>query len=122
MALEPVSSTTTGIALAAGTITITGSVFGVEYEALLAGFFGGLCYITYTTPTTKIRLAAMLATASLTAGFFAPILTVGLLNYLPWLEKVNEVALRIGVAAWIGLVGQSAMPYILSKLNKKIAE
>lgn len=122
MALEPVSSSTTGIALAAGTITITGSVFGVQYEALLAGFFGGLCYITYTPPASKMRLASMLAAASLTAGFFAPILTVGLLNYVPWLEKVSETALRIGVAAWIGLAGQSALPFILSKMNKKIAE
>lgn len=122
MALEPVSSTTTGIALAAGTVTITGSVFGVEYEALLAGFFGGLCYITYMPVTSKLRLAATLAAASLTAGFFAPICTVGLLNYLPWLAKVGEDALRIGVAAWIGLAGQSAMPFLLAKLNKKIGE
>lgn len=122
MALEPVSSSTTGIALAAGTITITGSVFGVQYEALLAGFFGGLCYITYSPPTKKIRLAATLVAASLMAGFFAPIIQVGLLNYLPWLKEVNETALRIGVAAWIGLAGQSVLPAILSKLNKKIEE
>lgn len=119
---EPVSSTTTGIALAAGTVTITGSVFGVQYEALLAGFFGGLVYITYSPPTSKMRLAASLVAASLSAGFFAPIVTVGLLNYLPWMEKVAESALRIGVAAWIGLAGQSALPFILSKLNKKIGD
>lgn len=120
MAFDPVSPPASAIALAAGTITITGSIFGVQYEALLAGFFGGLCYITYTPPATKLRLAASLAAASLLAGFFAPIMLVGLLNYISWLEKVNESALRIGVAAWIGLTGQSALPFILSKLNKKI--
>lgn len=117
---EPVSSTTTGIALAAGTLTITGSVFGVQYEALLAGFFGGLCYLTYVPPAGRLRLAASLAAASLMAGFFAPIITVGLLNYFPWLSKAGEITLRIGVAAWVGLVGQSALPAILRKLNKKI--
>ncbi len=118
---EPVSTTaTTGIALAAGTLTISGSILGVQYEALLAGFFGGLCYLTYIPPTTKLRVATSLAVSSLMAGFFAPILTVGLLNYLPWLVQAGETTLRIGVAAWVGLAGQSALPAILSKMNKKI--
>lgn len=122
MALDPVSSSTTGIALAAGTVTLTGSIFGVEYEALLAGFFGGLCFITYTPATTKLKLAATLVASSLMAGFFAPIVSVGLLNYFPWLKEVSESALSIGVAAWIGLASQSAVPYLLAKLNKKIGE
>lgn len=121
MPIEPVSTSTAGIALAAGTITLTGSVFGVQYEALLAGFFGGLCYLSYVTPATKLRIATSLATASLLAGFFAPFLTVGLLKFLPWLSEVGD-GLRIGVAAWVGLAGQSAMPFILAKLNKKIGE
>lgn len=120
MALDPVSPPASAIAIAAGSITITGSIFGLQYEALLAGFFGGLCFVTYAPPATKGRLAASLLAASLMAGFFAPIILVGLLNYVSWLAQVNETALRIGVAAWIGLAGQSSLPFILSRVNKKI--
>lgn len=117
---EPVASATTGIAIAAGTLTITGSILGVQYEALLAGLFGGLCYLSYSPTVSKLRLSVNLATSSLMAGFFAPILMVGVLNYFPYLSKAGETPLRIAVAAWIGLVSQSAVPFLLKKLNKKI--
>lgn len=122
MALEPVSSTTTGIALAAGTVTLTGSIFGVQYEALLAGFFGGLCYLTYAPPTTKLKIAGSLATSSLMAGYFAPILAITAKHFLPWLSTVAEAPLRIATAAGIGLLGQSLLPAIIKKLNSVIVK
>ena len=122
MALEPVSSTTTGIAVAAGTITITGSIFGVQYEALLAGFFGGLCYLTYAPSMTKGRITLALVTSSLMAGYFAPILAAGVHHYLPWTQDLAEGPMRIAAAAGIGLMGQSVIPAIVGKLNSWITK
>jgi hypothetical protein len=118
MALEPVSSTTTaGIAIGAGAITITGSIFGVQYDALIAGFFGGLCYLTYIPQTSKLKVASSLLTASLMAGYFTPILSAALAHYFEWLQDISSGAFHIGVAAWIGFAGQSAGPAVIKKLN-----
>lgn len=121
MAIETVSSTTAGITLGAGTIALTGSIFGVQYDALLAGFFGGLCYLTYSpVAPARLRIATTLTAASLMAGYFSPLLSLGLLHYLPWLHQASDTALRLATAAWIGLAGQSAGPVILNRLNKLI--
>lgn len=114
---EPASSTAS-IAFAAGTITLTGSILGVHYDALLAGFFGGLVALSYLPAMPPMRIAGTVVAASLMAGFFAPIIAVGAANYFPWLVGTGD-SLRIAMAAGLGIFGQSLIPIALGYLRKK---
>jgi hypothetical protein len=51
---EPASSV---VAIAAATITLSGSVIGLQYDALLAGFFGGLLSLLYLPPMPALKIA-----------------------------------------------------------------
>lgn len=110
---EPASSTI-GIAIAAGTITLTGSIFGVQYDALLAGFFGGLVSLSYLPPMTRTRIAGSVAGSSLIAGWFAPVASITAGNYFPYLSGTGEVTVRIAAAAALGLCAQVAIPALFA--------
>lgn len=114
---EPASSTA-GIAIAAGTITLTGSILGVHYDALLAGFAGGLVALSYLPAMTVPRIAGTVAAASLLAGFFAPVIAMGALNYFPWMSGAGD-SLRIATAAGLGIFGQALIPAVLGYIRKK---
>jgi hypothetical protein len=114
---EPASSSGVGVAIAAGTITFTGSILGVQYDALLAGFFGGLLSLSYLPPMTRWRIAGSVATSALLAGFFAPVLAVAAMNYLPWMASLGDFT-RLTAAAAVGLFAQPLIPLALAFINK----
>ena len=114
---EPTSSTA-GIALAAGAITLSGSVLGVHYDALLAGFFGGLVSLSYLPAMSIPRTAWSVAAAALLAGLFAPVLSIASANYFTWLAGTGG-QLRIATAAGIGLCAQVAIPALFTWIRKK---
>lgn len=108
----------TGIAIAAGTITLTGSILGVHYDALLAGFAGGLVALSYLPSMPAMRIAGTVVAASLLAGFFAPVLAFGAANYFPFLTGAGD-SLRIAMAAGIGIFGQALIPAVLGYIRRK---
>ena len=112
---EPASSTAS-IAIAAGTITLSGSVFGVQYDALLAGFFGGLVSLSYLPPMSPVKIAGTVAGSALLAGFFAPVIAVAALHYFPWLQGVGDFARLAGGAA-LGIAAQVIIPAALKRLR-----
>jgi hypothetical protein len=114
---EPASSTA-AIAFAAGTITLTGSILGVHYDALLAGFAGGLVALSYLPPLPPMRIAGTVVAAALLAGFFAPVMSAGAVNYFPWLTVMGD-SLRIAMAAGLGICGQALIPAVLGYIRKK---
>lgn len=115
---EPASSTV-GVAIAAGTITLTGSILGVQYDALLAGFFGGLVSLSYLPPMTKTRIAGSVAGSSLIAGWFAPVASVTASNYFPYLVGAGEAPVRISAAAALGLCAQVIIPLVFKWLQAR---
>jgi len=115
---EPAASTA-GIALAAGTITLTGSIVGVQYDALLAGFFGGLVSLSYLPAMSPWKITGSVASSSLLAGYFAPIAAALALNYFPWLHGVGDFT-RLAAAAAIGIGWQGLLPAGLSRLRAMI--
>ena len=115
---EPVSSTV-GIAIAAGTITLTGSILGVQYDALLAGFFGGLVSLSYLPPMTWGRIAGSVTGSSLIAGWFAPLASITAANYFPYLSGAGEAPVRISAAAGLGLCAQVIIPAVFARLRAK---
>lgn len=110
-----------GIAIAAGAITITGSIFGVHYDALLAGFAGGLVSLSYLPHMPPMRIAGSVATSALLAGFFAPIVGAAAVNYLPWIATVGADVVRISSAAALGLCWQVVLPAGLDRLRGLIS-
>lgn len=112
---EPTASTA-GIALAAGTITLTGSIFGVQYDALLAGFFGGLVSLSFLPAASAFKIAGSVAGSALLAGFFAPIIAAAGLNYFPWLHSVGDFT-RVASAAALGICWQALLPAVLNRLR-----
>lgn len=64
------------IAIAAGTITLSGSAFGVQYDALLAGLAGGLVSLLYLPAMPALKMAGTVAGSGLLAGYFAPVIAV----------------------------------------------
>ncbi len=112
---EP-TSTTAGVAIAAGAITLTGSIAGVHYDMLLAGFFGGLVSLSFLPQMTRLRVATTVATSSLAAGFFGPSVVVVVLHYFPYLSEIGA-GIRICVGAAIGLCFQSVVPAVFNKIR-----
>lgn len=115
---EPASSMT-GIAIAAGTITLTGSVLGVQYDALLAGFCGGLVSLSYLPPMRWNKIAGSVIGSSLVAGWFAPIGSAAAANFFPFMAGAGEAAVRIAAAAALGLCAQVVIPAAFAWLRKQ---
>jgi hypothetical protein len=115
---EPASSTAAGVAIAAGTITLTGSILGVHYDALTAGLFGGLVSLSYLPAMPAPRIAGSVAASSLFAGFFAPAIAAGMVNYFPWLGGMGDYT-RIATAAALGISSQAIIPASLAWIRAK---
>lgn len=113
---EPVSSTAS-IAIAAGTITLSGSVFGMQYDALLAGCFGGLVSLSYLPSMPLLKAAGTVAGSAMLAGFFAPVIAAAALHYFPWLNSVGDF-LRLAGGAGLGIAAQVLIPSCLRRLRR----
>lgn len=109
-------STTAGIAIGAGVITISGSIFGVHYDMLLAGFFGSLLSLSHLPPMSRWRVASTIGTASLAAGFFGPVVATAAAHYFTWLEELGDL-LRLAAGAGIGASIHSVIPAALNRIK-----
>ena len=115
---EPTSSSIGAVALATGAITITGSLLGMQNDALLAGLFGGLVSLMHLAPMTRLRMALSLATAAVFGAFLAPIAHAASLNYFPYLKTAGE-GLRLASSFVLGMVAQIAIPALFKILQRK---
>lgn len=119
---EPASSSVAGVAIATGAITLTGSVFGLQYDALLCGLFGGLIALMHLEISSRWNMAFSLGSSALLAGMFSPVAVAGSLNYVDWLQTVHPTALRMAAAGAIGLFGQVLIPIVMAFLRRKGSE
>lgn len=111
-------ATSTAAALSVGTVTLVGSIFGMQYNLLLIGLFGGLLRLGQASSMTRkaafssVTLSAMLAGAvspvagSMTAGFF------GLPN--------SPEELRICAAFLLGYGWQSITPVLVDLVKQRL--
>ena len=112
---EPSSATAAGVVVAAGTITLTGSIFGLQYDALLFGFCGGLVSLMFLSPDsptlrTTRATAGMLFAAAFLAALFSPGAAPGLHALAEWTEKIPADTIRLASAGLIGLCFQFVIP------------
>jgi len=117
---EPLVSTAS-IVIAASTVTLSGSVFGVQYDALLAGLIGGLVSLTYLPALPLLKMIGTVAGSALLAGFFAPVLAAAALHFFPWLQSVGDF-LRLAGAAALGLGAQVLVPAGLRRLRTLVQD
>ena len=116
---EPTASTV-GIAIAAGTITLSGSILGLQYGYLLAGLFGGLIALSIADPTTRLRMAMSVAISALAAGYSTPVLVGFVTEYLIWTSKVAHDSLELFCAAGVGVSAQTVIPSGIAWVKKRI--
>lgn len=115
---EPASITAAGGALALGTVTLTGSVLGLEYDVLLVGLAGGLVALSAAEPTGRLKMAISMITSALVAGYVGPIAHAGALEYFPWTAR-SDAALRWFCAFVAGVSAQTIVPLALGWLKKR---
>lgn len=113
---EPTTATVGTVAAATGIITLTGSVFGLQYDALLIGLFGGLISLMHISAGSKVRTAGTLASAAVCAAVLCPI-AFPIYSAMDWLPKVPQDSIRIPAAFLIGLGSQVGVPLALEYLG-----
>lgn len=113
---EPAS--TAGIALAAGAITVTGSILGVQYDALLLGFIGGLVILSFQPQKTLHAVFASLFTSSTLGGVLAPIVAQTMRHYINFLDYTDD-GVRMAAALVVGVSAQTIVPTFLKWLKGK---
>ena len=114
---EPTISAAGG-ALALGTVTLTGSILGLEYDVLLVGLAGGLVALSMVEQTGRLKMAISVVTSALVAGYVGPIAHAGAMEYFPWTAKSAD-AVRWFCAFSAGVSAQTIVPLALNWLKKK---
>jgi hypothetical protein len=117
-------STAVGTTLALGTVTLTGTILGMHYDALIVGFIAALVSLLHLPPAagetrTIGRVFALVASASFMAGLLAPITAAAATNYLPWTLRIGADLLRVTAAALIGAGIHVAVPATMSWMRKR---
>lgn len=97
-------------AVAATSIMLWGVATGLTYEVLLAGFAGGMVSLSFLEAMSTWRRIWTPVTATLTAGYTAPIAG----HYLAsTLAGVNPLALLVFCAFIVGLLAQFLIPMLI---------
>ncbi|WP_254426886.1 restriction endonuclease [Herbaspirillum sp. VT-16-41] len=115
---EPTTSAATGYAVAVGTVTLTGSFLGLQYDLLLAGIFGGCVALSFTRQTPLLRMAITLITSALVGAYVTPIAVAWAAqsSYFDWTAKIPE-QMRFFSAFSIGVCSQTLVPLALQQLK-----
>ena len=116
---DPTTNTAAGVAIATGAITLTGSIFGLQYDALLFGLFGGLISLMHLQPMGLLRLAATLGSASLLGALFGPAAIAAAASSWGWVAAVPPQASRLAAALAVGLFAQALIPIALAWLERR---
>jgi len=106
-------------AVVATSITLWGVATGLSYEALLAGFSGGLVSLSFLPPMGLWRRIWTPVTATLTAGYTAPIAA----HYVAsTLEGISPLVTLVFVGFWLGLLAQFLIPVLIQRAQRKAAD
>lgn len=115
---EPIATATTAAAGAAGlTLTIAGSIMGLHFDAMFAGFGGALIAQSFVPSTvTRLRAFLQLLGAGGLSGFLSPVGVVVAQKIAPWPLPTDATQLAVG--ATLGIVAPVVVP-LLRKLAVK---
>lgn len=91
--------------------------FGVKYGTLLAGFFGGVVYVSLTEGLNKYQVFSSLLIGVLTASYLTPMITAYVSKRL---ELPLSVEIENGIAFLIGLCAISVIPAVIRKVKNRV--
>lgn len=120
---EP-NATAAGTVLALGTVTLTGTILGMHYDALAIGFVAALVALLHLPAQdgesrTPWRVFSLVAGAAFLAGLLSPLAALAATNYLPWTAALGRDALRLTAAALIGGGVHVAIPLAFAWMARK---
>lgn len=118
---EPTTSAAAGYAVAVGTVTLTGSFLGLQYDLLLAGFCGGCLGLSITRQTSIMRMIVTLITSTLTAGYVGPMFMAWAAqsSMFGWTANIPD-QMRLFSAFAIGASTQTLGPYAIQWAKGKL--
>lgn len=113
-----------GTALTLGTVTLTGTVLGMHYDALVIGFVAALVATMHLPPRdgearTPWRVLSLVGGASFLSGIFAPVTAQAATAYLPWAASLGADLLRVTSAAVIGASANVMIPLAITWATRK---
>ena len=87
----------------------------LKYNILVAGFFGGVVYVTFTRNLTRVQVLTSILIGLVVAYYLTP-LTVAYTTKITSLSFTNEM--EGGVGFLLGMSALYIIPAIIRKLNK----
>lgn len=116
---EPTSSAVAGAsAFAVGTITITGSFLGLQYDLLLVGLAGGLVALSCMRQVSAVRMLVSVFTSALVGGYGGPIAQAAAAEYLSWTAKYPD-QMRWFCAFAVGFASHTFLPLALEMMRNR---
>ncbi|MGL5182468.1 restriction endonuclease [Herbaspirillum huttiense] len=117
---EPTTSAATGYAVAVGTVTLTGSILGLEYDLLLAGIFGGFVALSFSRQTPLLRMVITLITSALVAAYGGPVAVAWAAqsSMFGWTSSIPD-KMRLFCAFSFGVSSQTLVPLVLRQLHNR---
>lgn len=89
-----------------------GSIFGLKYASLIAGFIGGLVSLSFVRTLTKVQMGMSVLVGSVCAGYLTPL---GV-QYFHFTSEVEN-----GIAFLVGLTAMNLIPGFMN-LTKRWRE
>lgn len=108
MATEPASQT--AITLSVGTVAVTGSLLGMQYDALLFGLFGSLIMLARAEQTSRLAALGNIGTSMLVAGVGSPILSALAFGHFELLTSLGREITDHAAALLLGAGWQVGIP------------
>ncbi len=113
-------SSTAGVTFVIGTVSVVGTVFGMHYDSLLFGLFGGLIFLTNSPRTSRVAALSSVIASVLLAGSMAPILAAFLISWYDVLANVGEDNVRRAGSLAIGAGWHASLPAVISFVKTKL--
>lgn len=106
--------------LGATAITLTGSILGMQYDALTIGLLGGLSALMHLPPIeSHLSKFWSVAASAIMGALLSPLATVAAVNMMPWLNGLGNAPVRLASAFMIGLIAQAGVPILFGVIKRK---
>lgn len=119
--MEPSLGSAAGVTFVIGTVSVVGTLFGMHYDSLLFGLFGGLIFLMNSPRTSRIAALSSIIASVLLAGIMAPIMSAVLLSWYEVLASVGEDSIRRASALAIGAGWHASLPTAFAFVKSKIS-
>jgi hypothetical protein len=113
---EPVSPV--AAALSVGTVTLVGSIFGMRYDLLLIGLFGGLLRLGQMQTTSRKAAFSSITLSAMLAGAVSPVAGAVTANFFGLQNPLEEI--RICAAFLLGYGWQSLTPVLVDLIKQRL--